>query len=420
MKNVIFILALALSINVYAQEDKTVTLVVSGQGKTQDEAKQNALRSAIEQAFGTFISSKTEILNDNLVKDEIVSITNGNIQKYELLSEGYIPEGDYSVTLRAFVSISKLSSFCESKGIEILFNGDLLSSNIQLIEMNRDVELVSMKNLTQMSKPWLKKCFDYSLKTSEPQNINGRYQITLTVSTLLNSNFVELNKYMINTLKSISMSSSEISKYNKLNIEYYQMLVLDLNKVPTTLFFRNEESLNVFFSLFGRPEDYLQNYQVSNNLEIIPGMYFQKDIKKATYPRTKQDKFIGKYDFFGVTILQLEGGDAYSSNDKERLGITESYAFYKLAGRHPPGGDSNKKLALECNRFPIMFKHFAEPSGKIYTGRNSPFSDQHQSFFISFFCPLDQGLVSVRKFDYAFDKEKIKNISKFEVLPNKI
>ena len=41
-----------------AQEaDKTVTLVVNGQGKTPDEAKQNALRSAIEQAFGAFISS---------------------------------------------------------------------------------------------------------------------------------------------------------------------------------------------------------------------------------------------------------------------------------------------------------------------------------------------------------------------------
>ena len=416
MKNVIFILALALSINVYAQDDKTVTLVVSGSGTTQDEAKQNALRSAIEQAFGTFISSKTEILNDNLVKDEIVSITNGNIQKYELLSEGYIPDGNYSVTLRAFVSISKLSSFCESKGIEILFNGDLLSSNIQLIEMNRDVELVSMKNLTKSSKDWLKKCFDYSLKTSEPQNINGRYQITLTVSTLLNSNFVELNKYMTNTLKSISMSSSEISKYNKLNIEYYQMLVLDLNKVPTTLFFRNEESLNVFFSLFGRPEDYLQNYQVSNNLEIIHGMDFQKDIKKATYPPPPtingRNKAIGKYDCFGVTIGQLEGGDSYgSADDKYKLGITESYASYKSKGYkiYP---------VLECNRFPIIFKACAEPSGRICRAGKPMFS--YESFFISFFCPLDQGLVSVRKFDYSFDKEKIKNISRFKVLPNKI
>ena len=65
MKKLILIMSLAISINAFAQDaDKTVTLVVSGQGKTQDEAKQVALRSAIEQAFGAFISSKTEIIND--------------------------------------------------------------------------------------------------------------------------------------------------------------------------------------------------------------------------------------------------------------------------------------------------------------------------------------------------------------------
>jgi hypothetical protein len=42
MKQLILIVSLALSINAYAQDDKTVTLVASGQGKTQDEAKQNA------------------------------------------------------------------------------------------------------------------------------------------------------------------------------------------------------------------------------------------------------------------------------------------------------------------------------------------------------------------------------------------
>ena len=102
---------------VFAQDaDKTITLVVSGQGKTQDEAKQNALRSAIEQAFGTFISSKTEILNDNLVKDEIVSVANGNIQKFEVISEVQIPNGDYVTSLKATVSVTKLISFVEKKG----------------------------------------------------------------------------------------------------------------------------------------------------------------------------------------------------------------------------------------------------------------------------------------------------------------
>ncbi len=42
-----------------AQDNKTVALSVSGQGKTLEEDKQAALRQAIEEAFGTFISSKT-------------------------------------------------------------------------------------------------------------------------------------------------------------------------------------------------------------------------------------------------------------------------------------------------------------------------------------------------------------------------
>ena len=57
MKKIILLLGIiTLLANVsFAQENKTVTLTVSGQGQTQDEAKQNALRNAIEQAFGTFI-----------------------------------------------------------------------------------------------------------------------------------------------------------------------------------------------------------------------------------------------------------------------------------------------------------------------------------------------------------------------------
>ena len=49
MKQLILIIAFLFSIQAFAQENRTVTLVVSGQGSTKDEAKQNALRSAIEQ-----------------------------------------------------------------------------------------------------------------------------------------------------------------------------------------------------------------------------------------------------------------------------------------------------------------------------------------------------------------------------------
>ena len=119
MKKMLLIFAILISFQIEAQEDKTVTLTVSGTGKTLEEAKTNALRSAIEQAFGAFISSKTEILNDNLVKDEVVSVSNGNIQKYDIVSQVEIPNSGYAMTLNATVSISKLTSFAQSKGVSI-------------------------------------------------------------------------------------------------------------------------------------------------------------------------------------------------------------------------------------------------------------------------------------------------------------
>lgn len=61
----------------------TVTLVTSGSGANEDEATRNALRNAIEQAFGTFVSSNTTVVNDELVNDAIASVSSGNIIEYK-------------------------------------------------------------------------------------------------------------------------------------------------------------------------------------------------------------------------------------------------------------------------------------------------------------------------------------------------
>ena len=85
------IIGVNISSSISAQTAQTgndeVTLVVSGEGATKDEATKVALQSAIEQAFGTFVSANTQILNDELVKDEIVTVSSGNVKNYEYLSE---------------------------------------------------------------------------------------------------------------------------------------------------------------------------------------------------------------------------------------------------------------------------------------------------------------------------------------------
>ena len=72
-QHLLIISFILLGINLYAQEIDKVTLVVSGEGATKEQATHMALRSAVEQAYGVFVSANTEILNDELVVEEIAT-----------------------------------------------------------------------------------------------------------------------------------------------------------------------------------------------------------------------------------------------------------------------------------------------------------------------------------------------------------
>ena len=94
----------------YSQEDKEIILPAYGEGVTKDQAIQNALNNAIEETFNMFVSDLYTTYNltgsdyifkdlDNILKDEMVSTSNGNIQNFEVLSEFKIPRMEFSFDL---------------------------------------------------------------------------------------------------------------------------------------------------------------------------------------------------------------------------------------------------------------------------------------------------------------------------------
>ena len=87
-----------------------------GSGTTKEDAVNNALRSAVEQAFGVFVSANTEIINDELVKDEIATVTSGNIKSYKELSLVNLSDGGFTVSLEAIVSTKTLAVYAKNHG----------------------------------------------------------------------------------------------------------------------------------------------------------------------------------------------------------------------------------------------------------------------------------------------------------------
>ena len=271
MKQFFLIVTLALSINTYAQDaDKTVTLVVSGQGKTQDEARQKALRGAIEQAFGTFISSKTEILNDNLIKDEIVSIANGNIQKFDVISEVQIPNGGYATSLKATVSVTKLTSFVERKGVTADFKGNLFAFNIKQQIFNEQNEGKVIEDLCLALKKIANASFEYTITVSDPIAVNAsneKWRIPLNIGVKANKNLASFAQFAFQTLKGLSLTKEEASNYVRLGKKAFPLsFSLDANNQDYFLL-RNESSVKKLIDQLYYFNYSIQNFSITNGLE---------------------------------------------------------------------------------------------------------------------------------------------------------
>ena len=227
--NILFI-AILMSISlVKAQDnDKNVTLTVSGSGKTQDEAKQSALRSAIEQAFGAFITTKTEILNDKIIADQITSVSSGNIKDIKMIYECQLPNGNWSTTLKAVVSITKLINFAESKGVTVEIKGGLFASNIKQQLLNEEAELNAICELVGELHEPMQNSFNYYLKTTEPKSKNdesNKWIINILVSEKANKTIDFCANYFINILSSIRMSDEEINSYKSLDKKIFTVKV---------------------------------------------------------------------------------------------------------------------------------------------------------------------------------------------------
>lgn len=192
-----------------AQGVEEVTLVVSGDGATKEEATHVALRSAIEQAFGCFVSANTEILNDSVVKDEIVTVSNGSISSYEEINVTELDSALLSVTLRATVSVNKLISYAQSKGSSCELSGALLTQEKRMLEMNIANTKKALNHLFTLVNEFVEKNDLYTY-TLDIQNIKMNGFVTAKVTCQRNENGDNLEKMIRDYLSAISIGSKQV------------------------------------------------------------------------------------------------------------------------------------------------------------------------------------------------------------------
>ena len=270
MKQFFLIVALALSINTYAQDvNKTVIITASGSGKTLEDAKQSALRSATEQAFGAFISSKTEMFNDQVVADQMASVSSGNIKSFSILNESQLPDGSWGVTLKALVSVDKLTSFVEAKGIAIEIKGGMFALNIKQQLLNEQGEIKAVSEMVGLLHEPMQISFDYVIKSSDPKSLDAEsknWEIPLVVAATTNKNIDFCANYCIKTLSALSLSSEEVASYKSLNKAIFPVNIY-YNGVAKTFYLRKQGSINALNTLTSNWEFYARLFTVQSGMD---------------------------------------------------------------------------------------------------------------------------------------------------------
>jgi hypothetical protein len=421
MKKILLICALLFNLVSIAQEDKTVTLTVSGSGKTLEESKTNALRSAIEQAFGAFISSKTEILNDAVVKDEIISVANGNIQKYEVISELQLPDGGYNTSLKATVSVTKLTTFAESKGVAVEFKGGLFAANILMQELYEKNEVRAIKNLLNTLQEISTNSFDYSISAGEAVSVeNNKWSIPLLVDVKANKNFQNFPLLLEQTLAGLSLSEDEVNKYKKLNKPIYSIILATFEK-DGVYNLRNEESVKSVIEFIYSLNHVISNVRVANDIRQTP---------ISQYDANNWNNFVNDKNFrvfliytgsdcphyAGVFNNNYYGGDSYkwTNHLNHKIvfsrrwgdGFTDNHFIFRKILGYP------EKICNNLEKFNLQLKHF--PQGYEFNHHEK----EHIFYLLSFaHINLQNSLVQFN-FNDILSLEEIKQLTKYEIIKN--
>jgi hypothetical protein len=126
MKKIFFLLILALvSLPIIAQEkatpaaSATTVVVVTGVGVDADKALRNAFRNAVEQAVGLVVDAETVVKNEDVIKDQILTYSDGYVDKFDRIKEGKRDDGLYEIKIQATVKRRQLIEKLKEEKISV-------------------------------------------------------------------------------------------------------------------------------------------------------------------------------------------------------------------------------------------------------------------------------------------------------------
>jgi len=269
------------------QSNMIIDLTVTGRGSSKDSAILNALKSAINQGFSSFITTNTKIINDSLINDEVIQMSNGTINKFTILTSDSISNNDYSVVMKVLMSANRMNDIVKSKGIESELDGAEFAFNQKLRILNDQNEIKTLKSILDIALSLFKNSIDYKVIAFDPiasLDKSSNWEVPVNIDFQFNQNIKLFSSYLYNNLIKLSLSYSDFQNYKKLglrnNIKLLAIGPIPMLSYSEEVISRKNRGLNTY------PQDDVNN--------LFTTLVFHSNKKMITQFDGKKEKFSEK------------------------------------------------------------------------------------------------------------------------------
>ena len=173
--------------------------------------------------------------------------------------------------MKSIISLDKLNSFVQSKGISVEIEGGLFALNIKQQILNEESEYKVVSEMVGLIHQTMQESFNYTIKSGDPKSadaINKDWEIPLSVTAICNENIDLCANYLIKTLSAISLSTSEVETYKSLNKNVYELSIKYLGSKTNKIFnFRKINSINTIQLMIANYMFYTSNFLVQCGVE---------------------------------------------------------------------------------------------------------------------------------------------------------
>ena len=321
-----------------------IEIITTGTGATLDEAKNNALRSALEQVSGFYFSAHTELINNVIEENEIKSITQGTIVSFKILSKTNL-DGLFYLTIKSKISPQNFTKFInERSSTSISIDGESFVSNVQQNKLNFEAEKAVLDQLNEICNKEMVKFYTFKLKSKEPIVRGDNVILTVEIDLRLKQKFKHFRKWILSTIREIGIKKNQIKQIEKYGLSaadfnYYRLMYFPLiEKYPETKSIVTRNDLRKFL-----------NPYATFNFKLFDGFSYWNPVFPKTLtgnnPKISWESDTYKSDQYCQTCLRTVSGELSQAGQPGFSGygtILNSPAL--LSWPIPHQGDKNSIL----------------------------------------------------------------------------